>query len=432
MTDPQRETNKLGEIDKAVDKQKSVKVTVVQKDFNEGRLRSNPGNADENAVKEHGTNAVQNKIHDENVMPKPGIRKNKLVAKYGTNFRYMGIVKNGLDRVMVVTSTPIPRFEDLEAKPINFVKCAKTLENNDKDERYLITADTQASKAAKEWCAWAIPYIEYLQQQEKYYIDKVHERLCEDLYSALPELKPTLGPLRKRRGIGNLILLAIPGLITLAVKSVSSWIKDKQQKRVDEAVSAMRAESQVDRNKLRQYSNDFLMYGKYNVDMLQNVIDTVNGMHRRQTELEKQASGRAFGDTDTLVESMKFGFDLQMYMKVSDDEQVKQLQVLECSSKEVIRGMTVLSQGRLPQEFFSDSQLKKILSEVQEMVQKGHPNLALAVEHISHYRDMKLVTFAVDQQTHSLIVTFPVFIQDYGRPPLSLFEIEKVPVLIPD
>ena len=102
----------------------------------------------------------------------------------------------------------------------------------------------------------------------------------------------------------------------------------------------MRAESQVNRNKLRQYSNDFLMYGKYNVDTLQNVIDTVNAMHRRQTELEKQASGRAFGDTDTLVESMKFGFDLQMYMKVSDDEHVKQLQVLEHSSKDVIRGIT--------------------------------------------------------------------------------------------
>ena len=104
--------------------------------------------------------------------------------------------------------------------------------------------------------------------------------MCEDLYSALPELKLTSGPLRKRRGIGNSILSAIPGLITLAVESVSSWIKGKQQKRVDEAVSTKRVESQVDGNKLRQYSNDFLMYGKYNVNTLQNVIDTVNAMHR--------------------------------------------------------------------------------------------------------------------------------------------------------
>ena len=119
-------------------------------------------------------------------------------------------------------------------------------------------------------------------------------------------------------------------------------------------------------------------------------------------------------------------------MKVSDDEHVKQLQVLECSSKDVIRGITVLSQGRLPQEFFSDSRLKDILNEVQTMVHKRYPNYALAAEHISHYRDMKLVTFAVDQQSHSLIVTFPVFIQDFRRPPLSLFEIETVPVPIPD
>ena len=129
---------------------------------------------------------------------------------------------------------------------------------------------------------------------------------------------------------------------------------------------------------------------------------------------------------------MKFGWDLQFYLKVSDDEHVKQLQVLERTSKEVIRGITVLSQGRLPQEFFSDSRLKQILNEVQNMVKKGHPNYALAAEHISHYRDMKLVTFAVDQQTHSLIVTFPGYIQDYRRPPLSLFEIETVPVPIPD
>ena len=120
MTDPQRETNKLNVIDKTVDKQKTVEVTVVQKDFNEDRLRSNPGNAGENAVKEHSTNVVQNKICDENIIPKPGIRKNKLVAKYGTNFRYMGIVKNGLDKVTVVTSIPIPRFENIQVKPINF------------------------------------------------------------------------------------------------------------------------------------------------------------------------------------------------------------------------------------------------------------------------------------------------------------------------
>ena len=201
----------------------TIEMGNIQKDIRNNKVKSSPGSMK--------VELVQDVVYDEKVTPKPGIRKNKLVAKYGTNFRYMGIVKNGLDRVMVVMSILIPRFQNIKVKPINFAKCAKTLDGNDKDDRYLITVDTQASKAVKEWCSRAIPYIEYLQQQEKYYIEKVHELLCDDLYSALSEVKPTSVPLRKdrnRRGIGTLILTAIPGLITLAVESVSSWIKDKQ------------------------------------------------------------------------------------------------------------------------------------------------------------------------------------------------------------
>ena len=66
------------------------------------------------------------------------------------------------------------------------------------------------------------------------------------------------------------------------------------------------------------------------------------------------------------------------------------------------------------------------------MVKKNYPDYELAANHISHYRDMELVTFSVDGVTHSLIVTFPVFIKDFKQPLLSLFEIETVPVPIPD
>ena len=66
------------------------------------------------------------------------------------------------------------------------------------------------------------------------------------------------------------------------------------------------------------------------------------------------------------------------------------------------------------------------------MVKKQYPDYELAATHISHYRDMKMVTFVVDQQTHSLIVVFPAFIKDYKQPPLALFEIESVLVPIQD
>ena len=80
-------------------------------------------------------------------MPKPGLRKNKLVARYGTNFRYLGIVKNGIDRVTVVESILIPRFENVKIKPINFAKCTQSLDKIAVNAHGK-TADTQASIAA--------------------------------------------------------------------------------------------------------------------------------------------------------------------------------------------------------------------------------------------------------------------------------------------
>ena len=262
----------------------------------------------------------------------------------------------------------------------------------------------------------------------------MHDLLCEDLYAALPELRPhpkKAAVKQTKRGFGAAILSVVPGLITLAVESIGSWIKGKQQKHIDEAILLMRKQEE-ETNRLHKFSTDFLMYGKYNVETLEDVVDTVNKMYAKQMQMEQAAAGAKFGNVKSIIAAMTFSFDLQLFIKVSEEEHVKQLQILEASSQQILRGISILSQGRLPQEFFLDCRLYDILKEVQTMVSKDHPDYALAAEHISHYRDMKLVIFAVDQETHSLIVTFPVFIHDYRRPPLSLYEIETVPAPIPD
>ena len=51
---------------------------------------------------------------------KPEVEHNRLFPEYGTNFRYIGEVKHGLDRVTVVTSIPIPKYSDIRKKPLQF------------------------------------------------------------------------------------------------------------------------------------------------------------------------------------------------------------------------------------------------------------------------------------------------------------------------
>ena len=102
---------------------------------------------------------------------------------WGTNFRYVGEIKNGLDRVLVVTFILIPRFRDIQTNPIHFRNCTLDFHFNSE-----LPSD-DFSKMVNDWCAKVIPCIEHLKKKENYYMERLHDLLQEDLYDALPELK---------------------------------------------------------------------------------------------------------------------------------------------------------------------------------------------------------------------------------------------------
>ena len=45
---------------------------------------------------------------------------------------------------------------------------------------------------------------------------------------------------------------------------------------------------------LKQLENDFLLYGKYNVAQLQDIVQTINGLGNRTMQLEKLLTGQDF------------------------------------------------------------------------------------------------------------------------------------------
>ena len=217
------------------------------------------------------------------------------------------------------------------------------------------------SKTVNDWCAKVISYIEHLKKKEKYYMERLHDLLEEDFYAALPKLKWHLGTklrCRSRRGLGA-ILSAMADLITLAVESICSFIKKKQECRMNEAVVAIREDQASIRNRLQQYTNDFLMYGKHNVETLDEAIDTVNALHQRQTEMEAlfSSSGMTFSSQSIrgqMLDAMSFNFDLQLYLTLNEEKHVNQYSLLEMVSKDLLRGIATLEQGRLCQELFPD------------------------------------------------------------------------------
>ena len=101
--------------------------------------------------------------------------------------------------------------------------------------------------------------------------------------------------------------------------------------------------------------------------------------------------------------------------------------------KEYSQAIRILSKGYLPISLLLPSKLAKILHEVKQVLLKTNKNYGLVIKgiYIYIYYDMKLVTFGIDQN-RNLIIQFPVFVQRYTQNPLTLYQVETIPVLILD
>ena len=65
------------------------------------------------------------------------------------------------------------------------------------------------------------------------------------------------------------------------------------------------------------------------------------------------------------------------------------------------------------------------------MIKSKNPDYVLALPHITDYYDIRLVTFGLDDQER-LVVCFPIFIKDFKKEPMTLYQLETVKVPIND
>ena len=232
-----------------------------------------------------------------------------------------------------------------------------------------------------------------MQNQEESLVHSLRQLLIHDLYSALPELDPEyvvqndepgeplpLSPEdkkelnREKRGIGAIFSSVLPGLITLAVESLTSWIKGKQQNRINQAVDKMRKTESEVKNSLSQYQDDFLMFGKYSIESLKRVINTLNALHYRQTELEKLVTTKVFTEAKHAGDALDYSVELQLFLELAQEEHVTKYKEVYKAGKELLDATAILSQRRLPRTLFPDQRLKDILAQVDKMVKMSYPD----------------------------------------------------------
>ena len=259
----------------------------------------------------------------------PELFLNKLNISYGINYKYNGQLNHNIDRVWVVTKIKIPIYEEIKFPNISFDPECKFLDA-------LRNGNTEANiESIKQMCRDSAPLINLFRFKENYKQRLIQQLLNEDLtlalkgtrlrhrrstiYSRVPTsnesfvqnfsdhfgqesdskdqfskfLGASLPPhsLKIKRGLSAFIP-ALAGLATIAVESIGSFLQKKCNRALYKGLGAIKSDQLLTWNSIKQLEDDYLLYGKYNLDSLEKIIHTVNHLGDRVHRMEELLMGK--------------------------------------------------------------------------------------------------------------------------------------------
>ena len=95
------------------------------------------------------------------------------------------------------------------------------------------------------------------------------------------------------------------------------------------------------------------------------------------------------------------------------------------------KAVRIFAKGYLPISLITPLKLQEILNSVKEVQSESNPDYDIVIKRLHLYYNMKLVTFRIGRK-RNLIIQFPIFAQPYTQQPLTLYQLETVPLPIID
>ena len=337
------------------------------------------------------------------------LQNNILKFRYSINYKYVGAISNSFDRFYVVTKFELPKVQDLKFDTIPYDKGCNHLEKAKSKGGYNIGMIEEI----KQYCVKIALHIDYYRKQIEHYNQTTSYILRNEIALILPTFT------NRDRQMRGIITSLVTGFIGLVYEGISSFLHHRRQIALQKAVHVHLEDSMV-------------MYGVYNSDTLETLINTVHKVHNKTTWNERLFSGqinvwyhyylRSRGVNQYVVNSV-------LFLTTVREKYVKMYERFLNQLKQYAQAIRVYSKGCLPVSLLSPSKLNIILQKVREAVQIKNRDYNLVIKRLYLYYDMKLATFGINDQ-RNLIIQFPVFVHPHNQQHLMLYQLETVPVPI--
>ena len=106
----------------------------------------------------------------------------------------------------------------------------------------------------------------------------------------------------------------------------------------------MRNDDNKIRNDLRQYRNELLMYGRYNLNSLKGIINTINALHDRQSYYEWAVKQRDFNFRKSDIDAVNYNFYTMMYLSNVREEHVVTYREAGKAAMDFLDGIAIATQ----------------------------------------------------------------------------------------
>ena len=272
---------------------------------------------------------------------RPELQRNILNFSYDINYKYEGLLAHSFDRLCVVTKFILTMIGDLKFSKLDFdYTCAymdKEYAPNTDSRRYMLEL--------RAYCHKVKPFVTYYKKLINSYNNTAHNILEKEIKLLLPQVG-------KRQKCG-IITTVISSFIGLAYEGISSFLQHKRNNALHKAVNAMNNRANIQCSKLMKLIDTMLMYGIYNAETLEKLINTIHEIHNTTSSNEKLFAGEHNHSIFRILCMHSLGLqhystNSLLYLRIIQDKYISLYRELITQLHTYVSAIRILVKGYLP------------------------------------------------------------------------------------
>ena len=321
---------------------------------------------------------------------RPELQRNILNFGYGINYKYEGMLAHSFDKFYIVTKFMLPMIGDLKFSKLDFdYTCAymeKEYTPNMDSRKYMLQL--------RAYCNKVKPFV------INSYNNTAHNILEKEIILLLPQVG--------KRQKHEIITTLVSSFIGLAYEGISSFLQHKRNNALCRVVNAMNNKANIQCNKLMKLYDTMLMYGIYNTETLEKLIESVHKIHNTTSSHEKLFAGEHNHSIFRILYTHSLGLqhystNSLLYLRIIQDKYISLYRDLITLLHTYVSAIRILAKGYLPNTLIKPNKLQEILSEVKNSLHISNPNYSLILDRLHLYYDMQCIPFDIDKDMNLVI-----------------------------